>query len=152
MSVKKIVIVVMMALSIGGLMAMPAIAEGEDLCADDSGLSDAEKAAIGCGNKTLCDDPDIDPALKDAAGCLTGDDRDKTIMPVVTTIIEVVMGVIGVIAVGVIIYGGVTYTISTGDSAKTTKAKNIILYGVIGLVVALLAYTLVTFVSKSLGA
>lgn len=152
MSVKKIAIVVMMALSMGGLMAMPVIAEGEDLCADDSDLSDAEKAAIGCGNKTLCDDPDIDPALKDAAGCLTGDDRDKTIMPVVTTIIEAVMGVVGVIAVGVIIYGGVTYTISTGDSAKTTKAKNIILYGVIGLVVALLAYTLVTFVSKSLGA
>lgn len=51
---------------------------------------------------------------------------------------------------GVIIYGGVTYTLSTGDAVKVNKAKNIILYGVVGMVVAGLAYVIVEFVSKSI--
>lgn len=148
MKMKQIIVaMVMMTLGVVGLTMTPAMAEGENLC-DDPSISDEQKAAIGCGNETLCDGI-TDPELREVAGC--NNDRGNTIMPVVTALLEVVMGVIGVIAVGVIIYGGVTYTTSTGDSAKTTKAKNIILYGIVGLVVALLAYALVAFVSKSLG-
>ena len=49
-----------------------------------------------------------------------------------------------------IIWGGIKYVTSGGDSAGVTSAKNTILYAVIGLVVALLAYTLVNFVLKGL--
>lgn len=98
----------------------------------------------------LCDDPNMPDDLKEAAGCREGDDQKETIFGPVEIMIQVALGIIGILGVGVIIYGGAMYTTSTGDAAKVAKAKNIILYGVVGLVVALLAYAIVEFVSKSL--
>ena len=72
--------------------------------------------------------------------------RNDDLMSVLTTIINVALGVIGFVAVVMIIMGGVQYTTSSGDTAKVTKAKNTILYGIIGLVVALLAFAIVNFV------
>lgn len=62
------------------------------------------------------------------------------------SVINVALAVIGFIAVVMIILGGFQYTTSAGDASKVTKAKNTILYGIIGLVVALLAYAIVNFV------
>lgn len=102
----------------------------------------------------LCDDDEFknnSPDLWEAAGCREGDDQDKTIFPAVRFMIDVALSLIGIIGVGIIIYGGISYTLSTGDAAKVNKAKNIILYGVVGLIVAGLAYVIVEFVSKSIG-
>ena len=49
----------------------------------------------------------------------------------------------------VIILGGVYYVISQGEAAKITRAKNTILYGVVGLIISLLAYAIVNFVMTS---
>ena len=49
-----------------------------------------------------------------------------------------------------IIYGGIQYVISAGDSGKVGKAKNTILYAVIGLVVAVMSYAIVNFVVSNL--
>lgn len=73
----------------------------------------------------------------------------KPLMSTVQVIINVVIGVIGVVAVAVIVLGGVYYVISQGEAAKITKAKNTLLYGIIGLAVALLSYAIVNFVLKS---
>ena len=67
-------------------------------------------------------------------------------------IITAVIGVIGIVAVIMIILGGVSYTTSQGDPQRTKKAKDTILYGVIGVVVALLAFAIVTFVLTAMGA
>ncbi len=48
-----------------------------------------------------------------------------------------------------LIIGGIRYTISGGDSTAVTSAKNTILYAVIGIIVALLAYAIVNFVLDS---
>lgn len=61
-------------------------------------------------------------------------------------IINAVIGVLGIVAVVVIIIGGVTYMTSSGDAGKVKKAKDTILYGVIGLVVVALAFAIVNFV------
>ena len=73
-----------------------------------------------------------------------GGDRD--LMGTINLIINVALGVIGLIAVVMIIMGGVQYTTSSGDAAKVKKAKDTIMYGIIGLVVALLAFAIVNFV------
>ena len=65
---------------------------------------------------------------------------------IVTKIINVAMGVLGVVCVIMLIVGGYNYTMSGGDATKVTKAKNTILYAVIGLVIALLALAIVNFV------
>lgn len=74
---------------------------------------------------------------------------DDSLMPTITTIINVVVSVLGIVAVGVIVLGGVTFATSQGDAAKTAKAKNTILFGVVGLIVAILAFAIVNFVLGS---
>ena len=64
----------------------------------------------------------------------------------IQTVINVLLFIIGVVSVIMIIIGGIRYTISNGDSGQITTAKNTVLYAVIGLVVALLAYAIVNFV------
>lgn len=64
----------------------------------------------------------------------------------VTGIINGVIGVLGFVCVVVMIVGGVNYMISAGDTQKVTKAKNTILYGLIGLVICVLAFAIVNFV------
>lgn len=79
------------------------------------------------------------------------DGEEKTLIWYIGTVINVVLGLVGIIAVVVIIIGGISFITSQGDPGKVTKARNTILYGVIGVVVALLAFTIVTFVLKSIG-
>jgi hypothetical protein len=66
------------------------------------------------------------------------------------TITNVLLFILGAIAIIMIIIGGIRYVVSAGDSSAITGAKNTILYAVIGLVVAILAYAIVNFVIKSL--
>jgi hypothetical protein len=54
--------------------------------------------------------------------------------------------VAGIIAVIVIIVGGIMYSTSAGDQANVTKAKQLILYSVAGLVVILSAWAITNFV------
>lgn len=72
--------------------------------------------------------------------------KDESLWPTVLNIINVILGVLGVVTVIVVILGGVQYVTSAGDPAKAKKAKDTIMYGVIGLVVALLAWAIVNFV------
>lgn len=55
----------------------------------------------------------------------------------------------GALAVVFIIVGGIRYTLSGGESAKITQAKNTILYAIVGLVIVLLAFTITNFVLGS---
>lgn len=65
-------------------------------------------------------------------------------------IINAVIGVLGIVAVIVIIIGGVQYMTSSGDAGKVKKAKDTILYGIIGLVVCVLAFAIVNFVISNI--
>jgi hypothetical protein len=65
-------------------------------------------------------------------------------------ILETFTFIIGSLSVIMIIVGGFRYTTSGGNEKALTGAKNTILYSVIGLVVALLSYTIVHFVITTL--
>lgn len=54
--------------------------------------------------------------------------------------------VAGIVAVIVIIIGGIMYATSSGEAGALTKAKNMILYSIVGLVVILLASAITNFV------
>jgi hypothetical protein len=68
-----------------------------------------------------------------------------------TSITEKILLAVGVISVFMLIYGGLRYITSGGDSKKVTDAKNTILYAIVGLIVAILAFAIVRFVLNSLG-
>ncbi len=70
----------------------------------------------------------------------------------IKVILSAVYVVIGMVAVIMIILGGVTYATSQGDAAKVKKGKDTILYGIIGLIIVLLAFAITNFVLMQLGA
>ena len=73
-------------------------------------------------------------------------ERETNLIGSVTNILNVIIGVLGIVAVIVIIFGGVQYMTSTGDASKVKKAKDTILYGVVGLVIVILAFAIVNFI------
>lgn len=62
------------------------------------------------------------------------------------TIVNVMLFVLGIVAVIMIVIGGLRYVTSGGDSSAVTSAKNTILYSVVGLVIAVMAFAIVNFV------
>ena len=61
-----------------------------------------------------------------------------------------ILYIVGIIAVIMLIIGGIRYVISGGDSKKVTDAKNTVLYAIIGLVISFLAFAIVNFVISAL--
>jgi hypothetical protein len=64
-------------------------------------------------------------------------------------VINVLMFILGAISVIMIVIGGIRYATSNGDAGSTKSAKDTVLYAVIGLIVALMAYAIVNFVLDS---
>lgn len=79
----------------------------------------------------------------------TGGD-DTAFNKVIKNVTDTLLFAIGIISVIMIIVGGIKYTTSDGDSGKASSAKNTVLYAVIGLVIAILAYAIVQFVMTQL--
>lgn len=63
-----------------------------------------------------------------------------------TTIINTLLFIVGLLSVIMLIWGGIRYATSAGNSSSVTAAKNTIMYAIIGLVVAILAYAIVNWV------
>lgn len=91
-------------------------------------------------------------SIGNAADCAQGRDQGASLFGdggIFKTITNVLLFLIGAISVIMLIIGGIRYTISGGDSAAVTSAKNTILYAIVGIIVALLAYAIVNFVLGS---
>lgn len=92
-------------------------------------------------NASVCDE-DVPDSVKQAAGC---DSSDDPLGNVLVNILNTIIGISSLVAVIFIVVGGVQYITSAGDSSKTQKAKNTILYACIGLAVCALAFAIVNF-------
>jgi hypothetical protein len=77
----------------------------------------------------------------------SGDLISKTFPAVADTILFFV----GAIAIIMIIVGGLRYVVSAGNAAAVNDAKNTILYAVVGLLIAVSALAIVTFVTGHFG-
>jgi hypothetical protein len=69
---------------------------------------------------------------------------------IVGRIIQIVLGFLGVIAIGLIMYAGFLWTTSEGEEEKLDRAKTILRNAVIGLVIILSAWAIATFVLAKL--
>jgi hypothetical protein len=63
-----------------------------------------------------------------------------------TTVVNVLLFVIGALSVIMLIIGGLRYVVSGGNSSNVTAAKNTILYAIVGLIIAFLAFAIVNWV------
>ena len=84
---------------------------------------------------------EIDPAT---VGC-SDTASDGALPDAVTKIINFVIGAGGLVAVAYMVVGGIGYITANGDAGKVAKAKNTILYALIGLVITALAFAIVNF-------
>ena len=92
----------------------------------------------GIGNGASCAQP------TGAAQNLFGDGS------IFNTVTNILLFLIGAISVVMLIIGGIRYVVSAGDQGAVTSAKNTILYAIIGIVVAFLAFAAVRFVTDQL--
>ena len=65
---------------------------------------------------------------------------------VVEDVLHVVFGFAGAVAIIMVALGGLKYINSLGNAQNVAKAKDTILYAIIGLIVCILGYSIVTFV------
>lgn len=95
---------------------------------------------------------EFDQGINDGANAAQGKDQAADLFGdsgIFRTITNVLLFIIGAVAVIMLIIGGIRYTISGGDQGAVTSAKNTILYAIVGIVVALLAFAIVNFVLGS---
>lgn len=110
--------------------------------AQETGLGGS--AANGTTSGGSCSSPA--DCIKTGTDNVGGNQKQPTLQEGIKTIVGILLFVLGAIAVIMIIIGGIRYTTSNGDANQTKAAKDTILYAVVGLVVALLAYAIVNFV------
>lgn len=79
----------------------------------------------------------------------TGQEDGPEVESSITNIVNILLFLLGVVAVIAIIVGGIMYAVSSGDAGRAKAAKDTIMYAVIGLIVAILAYAIVNFVISS---
>ena len=86
----------------------------------------------------------FDTTAKDCsvAGGTSGD----KLTAIIKLVINIISVVVGVVAVIMIVFGGLKYITSGGESSNVSSAKNTILYAIIGLVIVALAQFIVRFV------
>ena len=125
--IKKSITALIMALAFVAPIAVPAMVSAQ-----------ADISSNLCAGVNLSTEP-CDAQAEGATGA------DK-VNGLITTVINIFSLVVGIVAVIMIIVGGLKYITSGGDSGNVTGAKNTILYAVIGLVVVALAQFIVKFV------
>ena len=72
--------------------------------------------------------------------------QDNDVSSIIRAVVNLLLMAVAIISVIVIIVGGIFFALANGDSAKVAKARNTVLYAVIGLVVSLFSYAIVQFV------
>jgi len=109
------------------------------------GVATVAHAAISI-NDNICKGAQLDPAAKEGCKAKSIDDSAGGVTSIIATGIDLFSLIVGIIAVVMIIIGGVKYITSNGDAGNVTGAKNTILYAIIGLIIVALAQTVVFFV------
>lgn len=92
-------------------------------------------------------------SISEGAKCSQGNEQASNLFGsggIFETVTNILLFLVGAISVIMLIIGGIRYVVSGGDQSAVTSAKNTILYAIVGIVVAFLAYAAVQFVTTTL--
>lgn len=89
-------------------------------------------------------------ALVGGDGAITDCINTECVKPaeLFTNTINWVIGICGLVAAIFVVIGGISYATSAGDPTKLTKAKNTIIYALIGIVIVALSFVITAFVTN----
>lgn len=94
-----------------------------------------------------CPEGSVRPSAPSIALCAVPDDGDESdLQTTAQKVINIILGIIAFVAVAVIIYGAVVLVMSQGDSAKVARARNAMIFSLVGLIISLFAFAIVNFV------
>lgn len=77
---------------------------------------------------------------------------DAPIEDLVSRVIKAFLGIVGIIALVLFLYGGILWLTSAGNSSKVEEGRNVFVWAVLGLVVIFSSYVIVNFVFDKLTA
>ena len=77
------------------------------------------------------------------AVCTSGSDD---VYGLIKNVISILVTIVAFVSVIMIIVGGIQYATSGGDASQTKKAKDTVIYAVVGLVISIMAYAIVNWV------
>ncbi|MFA6908557.1 MAG: Ig-like domain-containing protein [Patescibacteria group bacterium] len=104
--------------------------------------------AIGLGVLVISDSSPTSAELINTEFGSTFGLGTSNLVDVVIRIVQWALGLLGLVAVGFMIYGGFVWMTAAGNMDRVTKAKQIITRAAIGLVIVLLAWAIVLFVNR----
>ena len=78
--------------------------------------------------------------------CKNKSSGETQVNGIIKTIVEVLLTAVGAISIIMIVIGGIMFALSSGDAQKAAKARNTVLYAVVGLIVSVFASAIVNFV------
>ena len=149
-SFKRFLAVFMLAgLFAGGALSGSVFAKPPKSAAGNSSAGAANSSGSG-GSSGICPPGSKNPGAANIAACnIDPDHKGDDLISDTNKIINVVLGVLGVVAVAVVIYGGFLFLTAQGDPGKIKKGKDAITWGIIGLIIALLSWSIINFVLSS---
>jgi hypothetical protein len=114
--------------------------------------------AVNCAPKAFFG---IEPWYKYlyAAGRITGDKGSceltafqySDITLIALAVLDMVLRIAGIVAVGYVVYGGIQYVMSQGEPDKSKMAQQTIVNALIGLAITIIAAATVSFIGNRLG-
>jgi len=93
----------------------------------------------------LCTGANLEFTDNPPSGQCTSSNATSSLNKIVHTVINLLSAIVGIVAVIMIIVGGLRYITSGGNDTSVTSAKNTILYAIIGLIIVAFAQILVRF-------
>ncbi len=78
------------------------------------------------------------------------DFRALTLNEIIVIVVHWILAILAIMAILMIIIGGLMYLTSAGNEDRIASAKKMIIYAIVGLVIALLAYIIVNLVNTLL--
>lgn len=143
---KFLAVFILAGLFAGGALSSSVFAEPPKSAAGSTSANSSSSSDFG-ESAGICPPGSKNPGATNIAACNINPSHNKDdLISDVNKIINVVLGVLGVVAVGVIIYGGFLFLTAQGDPGRIKKGKDSITWGVIGLIIALLSWSIINFV------
>ena len=141
---KFLAVFILAGLFTSGVLSSSVFADPPKSAAGNAGSS----SSSGSGGSTgICPPGSKNKDATNIAACnIDPAHKNDDLISDVNKIINVVIGVLGVVAVAVVIYGGFLFLTAQGDPGKIKKGKDSITWGIIGLVIALLSWSIINFV------
>lgn len=74
---------------------------------------------------------------------------DATAGEIITNVLNWMLGIVGILSLTMIVYSGVVYITSAGDKERVDSAQKTLTYAIVGLIVSLIAYSIVSTIGST---